>query len=89
MDESIAANGDRWGVAGGDGGDGGGLVLFHTGVRARGLHADSAGAFLARGARGPVGGGLPVLSQRGGAFVVFECPGGEHVHELSQPGAEG
>jgi len=89
MDESVAIDGDRGGASGRNGDDGRYLVLLHSCVRAGGLHADSAGGFSSFRSRRAIGNRLPVLSQCGGAVVVFKCAGGRHVHELPQPGAEG
>ena len=82
MDESVAVNGDLRGAVVRERDHRGGVVLPDAGLRGRGLHADPAGSFSAFDARGSARDRLPVLSQRGGTVVVFECAGSEHVHEL-------
>ena len=89
MDQPVAPDDYRGGAAGGHRRDGGCLVLFHTEIHARWLPADSARAFLSRDSRGPAWLGLPLLPHWRGEIMVLEYPGGVHLHELTQPGAEG
>ena len=82
VDQPAAVVHRRWCSAWGYCGDRRGLVLFLAQIYEGWVSADSAHRFPSLRACGPVGTGLPVLSQCSGKVVVFKRADGFYLHQL-------